>query len=183
MSTELLDCGHSHDQGMPATVQQKDGSFKTVQGWTFARSLDGKLKLCHSCAALQILDCGHALGMHTGCTAGYGTDAAGVRSCYQCCADKERASMVETGRATLYLVSRNVPASYGSGVSRQHYVTDWPGKLEFRTIGAPNVKRNGGGFGAQRTDAWFVGPDGFIWHAINRGDNGVARCKRIKVRA
>lgn len=176
MSTGLLDCGHAYDAG-----HEYDGTGR--KGWTFSLSLDGTRKLCHACSCLQILDCGHAIGEHSHISSGYGTDAAGVRSCYQCCADKERASMIETGRATLYIVSRDVPASCGSGVSRQHYVTDWPGKLEFRVIGSPNVKRHGGGFGSQRTDAWFRGPDGFVWRAVNRGDSQIARCKRTKERA
>jgi hypothetical protein len=103
--------------------------------------------------------------------------------CYACCGANDHARIIETGRATLYLVSRDVPATYGTGVSRQHFVVNWPGSQEFRTLYLPRVRKHAGGFGAQRTDAWFVGPDGFIWHAVNRGDNQIARCRRTKERA
>lgn len=147
------------------------------------------------------LDCGHPPSDHGPHTTGYGIDpVTGARSCYQCCADKERVSMIETGRATLYLVLRTVPVSLGDTDGRpladtielrtnpkatvaRWFVTDWPGLLKFKCF--PGVRRNarGGGFGSQRTDAWFVGPDGYVWHAINRGDMDIARCKRTKVKA
>lgn len=107
--------------------------------------------------------------------------------------------MIATGRATLYLVLRTVPLAPSDtdgippadtaalradpkATAARWFVTNWPGSLEFKTL--PGVRRNprGGGFGAQRTDAWFVGPDGYVWHAINRGDNDIARCKRTKGR-
>lgn len=128
------------------------------------------------------LDCGHinihamplrAFPGYCGGT-GYGIDSAtNTRKCYACCAQSERASMISTGRATLYLTHEGV------GDWR---VTDWPGELSFFAYDTRR-SRNGGGFGSQRTDAWFVGPDGFIWHAVNRGDNDIARCKRTRERA
>jgi hypothetical protein len=84
--------------------------------------------------------------------------------------------MIETGRITLYLVKRAHPENPSLS---QYFVTDWTGKLEFRVGGAVRHSPHGGGFGSQRTDAWFTGPDGKTWHTINRGDMHLARCKRI----
>lgn len=95
----------------------------------------------------------------------------GNRICYACSAKRERADMVATGRATLYLAGRNG--------EQARAVTDWPGKLRFFAVQV-EVKRHGGGFGCQRTDAWFNGPDGHVWHAVNRGDMDIARCRRTK---
>jgi len=130
-----------------------------------------------------ICDCGHlptaqapgALGT------GYGVDSAGKTACYQCCADKERAAMIETGRATLYLVRKKSPDGKEFDIFTRH-VTDWPGLLEFRCREVRHYPR-AGGFGSQRTDAWFAGPDGYVWHAVNRGDSDIARCRRTKERA
>jgi hypothetical protein len=130
--------------------------------------------------AVSALDCGHEPSKHGPHTTGYGVTADGKKHCYACCAAQDRAAMIRDGVATLYLVTRDVPASYGSGVSRQHFVTNWPGSLRFRTIGAPVKAPRGGGFGSQRTDAWFRGPDGKVWHAVNRGDMDIARCRRLK---
>jgi hypothetical protein len=92
--------------------------------------------------------------------------------CYACCAADDKASMIETGKFTGYLTQR---------ADGQWYVSDWPGGLEFRVMqNRVNKSRYGGGFGAQRTDAYFIGPDKFIWHAVNRGDNQIARCKRTR---
>lgn len=101
--------------------------------------------------------------------------------CYDCAAERTRAEMVETGRANLYLVRRQVNTATRTGFYIVYEVVDWPGKLRF-TCTDYRRSPGGGGFGAQRTDAWFVGPDGFIWHAVNRGDMGLARCKRTKAR-
>jgi hypothetical protein len=118
----------------------------------------------------ELLDCGHAPSAHESFTNGYGITADGKRHCYECCADADRASMIETGCATLYLV--------GSATGSE--VTNWPGSLRFQCHYTRHSKR-GGGFGSQRTDAWFTGPDGKVWHAINRGDMDVAQCRRLKV--
>jgi hypothetical protein len=167
---ELLDCGHAPDKGEPANV-----NGQTVQGWQFVLDFDGKRKICRACADARILDCGHTPSAHSSMTTGYGTDEHGKRQCYACCAERERARMIETGRATLYLVGPK------AGQINMR-VTDWPGHLEFIAWGLQRSPR-GGGFGAQRTDAWFTGPDGYVWHAVNRGDNQIARCKRTKEKA
>lgn len=98
---------------------------------------------------------------------GYGVDKDGAKHCYQCCALAEFDSMVETGKGMLYL-----------GVDTVH---DWAGHLAFKTLGR-RYSRHGGGFGSQRTDFWFTGPDGALWHGINRGDMDLARVRRTKSR-
>jgi hypothetical protein len=95
---------------------------------------------------------------------GYGIDKDGNKVCYQCCAESDRAYMVDNGKITLYLTEKGV--------------TNWPGTLVFPVFGVPRKSRNN--FGAKRLDAWFVGPDRHIWHAVNIGDNEIARCKRTK---
>jgi len=117
----------------------------------------------------KLCDCGH-VAIPEGMATGYGTDSAtGQTACFACCAVNERARMIATGRATLYLA--------GTGLQRE--VTDWPGRLRFHVVNYRKSAR-GGGFGAQREDAWFTGPDGMLWHAVVRGDMELARCRRTK---
>lgn len=124
-----------------------------------------------------LLDCGHPPSEHSPYTTGYGQKADGSKHCYACCAKETRADMIEDGATTLYLTHRQRPGS-----DRVHwYVTDWAAHLEFPVTHCKEAKR-GGGFGSQRTDAWFDGPDGYVWHAINRGDMQIARCRRTRVK-
>jgi hypothetical protein len=121
----------------------------------------------------DILDCGHAPSEHSPFTNGYGTDKDGKRLCYDCCAELERKSMMDTGKAVLYLV----------GCKRDDItwkVTDWPGKLEFQVVWANHSKAAAFGGYIDRTDFWFRGPDGFIWHGVSKGDMDLARCRRTK---
>lgn len=119
---------------------------------------------------VELLECGHPESPHSDITRGYGKDADGNRHCYACCAARDVADMVETGTATLYLTK---------DASGQHEITNWPGSLRLHVYHV-RTSPYGGGFGSQRTDAWFTGPDGKAWHAVNRGDNQVARCRRLK---
>lgn len=120
-----------------------------------------------------ILDCGHAPSPHESFTTGYGETVDGRKHCYVCCAADDRKVMAKTGAVTLYL-SKHPTLGWR--------VTNWPGSLKFQTWGVRHSAR-GGGFGSQRTDAWFRGPDGFVWHAINRGDMDIARCRRTRERS
>lgn len=92
------------------------------------------------------------------------------RVCYECCAEDDRAWMRKHGATVLYL-SKD---TFG------WKLTNWPGTLLFKVRGV-SVKPYSGGFGCQRTDAWFIF-EGYVWHAINRGDMQIARCKRTKER-
>jgi hypothetical protein len=99
--------------------------------------------------------------------------------CYKCCAEDDRRSMIETGKATLYLVKREIaPAVHGAGPLMCYFITNWPGSLEFKVGGAVRHSRHN--IAGSRTDAWFTGPDGKEWHAVNIGDNQIARCRRLK---
>lgn len=134
----------------------------------------------------DILSCGHPPSDHGPHTTGYGVTEDGKRICWTCCADADRARMIETGRATLYLVSRIAPAcetytGIGArpGPTLKYKVANWPDSLSF-PVTRIRVARRGGGFGADRVDVWFTGPDGKPWHGVNRGDNQIARCRRLK---
>ena len=128
------------------------------------------------------LDCGHTPTATTGCGTGYATGADGRTYCYECCGENDRADMLADGRITLYLVRAGTrDDAPGIDRTRPHWqVTNWPGTLRFDCLPGVRVSRHGGGFGSQRTDAWFIGPDGKNWHAVNRGNNDIARCTRVK---
>lgn len=122
----------------------------------------------------KICDCGHPPTPQVPGNAGtgYGTQRDGATACYECCAVNDRADMIESGKATLYLVDSQ------ASIGRAWSVQNWPGSLSFAVHSTKHSKR-GGGFGSQRTDAYFTGPDGKAWHAVNRGDMQIARCHRL----
>lgn len=154
----LLDCGHAPDKGSPANV-----AGKTIMGWRFVVDDDGR-KICHACADRRVLDCGHTPSPHGNITTGYGTTRDGRRECYDCCAARERAAMIATGRATLYLTG--------------DAVTDWPGKLRF-PVG--HVRKGRHNMARVRYDFRFSGPDGATWSGVQYGDNTqIAHCRRVK---
>ena len=92
--------------------------------------------------------------------------------CYKCCAEREKARMLETGRADLYLTRETI-----AGGHVRHFAADWAGEIKFRvhTIskGRHNIART-------RVDAWFIGPDNQPWHGVNIGDNDILRCRRVQ---
>lgn len=111
-------------------------------------------------------DCGHE-SEPTQYTGGYGLDRDGKTHCYQCCADIERASMVESGKATLYLVEED----------GKSFVTDFGGKLSFPVRYRKTGRHN---FAGNRYDVWFGGPGG-QWHGVTYGDmTQICHCKRTK---
>ena len=138
-----------------------------------------------------ICSCGHPPTPQKpgACGIGYGSlfireEADGSKvyetRCYDCCAAYTRERMSSVGKADLYLVRKKSADGKEFDIFTRH-VTDWTGHLEFRCIETRHYPR-AGGFGSQRTDAWFAF-EGYIWHAVNRGDNQMARCKRTKKRA
>ena len=104
---------------------------------------------------------------------GYGTTPAGERHCYACCADDDRASMVATGRATLYLTSRD----------GENVITNWPGSLTFKA-GAHWTGRHNMWAASKVTFVRFIGPDGAVWAGRQIGDfNDILHCRRTKLRS
>lgn len=144
---------------------------------------------------MKRLTCGHAPSAHSSITTGYGKDSRGRTYCYACCAKRDVARMVETGRATLYLCSveippeGSVPGGFASrdgpalipserATLRRWYIKNWPGSLSFPVSFMRTGRHNIAG---RRYDAWFTGPDGKHWHAVTYGDmTQIAHCKRIK---
>lgn len=128
--------------------------------------------------------CGKHCKKQTPFGTGYATDEDGGRICYSCCADLDRSYMVDNGKHDgLYLVhnrDHKAPAvgMCGSG-GAPYYVTNWPGTLKFAVYGVRKSWHNFAGHNGRR-DFWFYGPDGFVWHGVNIGDNDLARCRRTK---
>ena len=111
-------------------------------------------------------DCG-AEFKPAGCGTGYAVTAAGNRICYECCAKRDRAEMLATGRATLYLTGDHDTAPEA---------TNWPGTLRFQ-CGA--VRRSRHNVARWRYDTWFIGPDGHRWHGVQYGDNTqILHCRK-----
>lgn len=120
-----------------------------------------------------ILDCGHAPSPHSDFTTGYGQDAQGRTHCYACCAENDKASMIETGRATLYLTREQPDAA----AAPAWYVTNWPGSLRMHAF----VRKGRHNMAGKRYDVWFTGPDGKDWHGVTYGDNTqICHCRRLK---
>ena len=121
----------------------------------------------------SLLDCGHPPSPHESFTTGYGTDSSGKTFCYACCAETDKRSMIETGKATLYLTLDAVYVGHARGK-----VSNWPSSLEFPVRYVHEGRHNIAG---KRYDIWFDGPDGSNWHGVQYGDNTqVCHCKRIK---
>ncbi len=129
--------------------------------------------------AEQVLDCGHSPSPHYEFTTGYGTDEAGFKSCYECCADHDRDSMIVSGKATLYLTEHGpYQMVYPLDNPKAATVTNWPGTLKF-VCGRVHVGRHN--IAGKRYDVWFTGPEGATWHGVQYGDNTqIAHCKRVK---
>ena len=129
--------------------------------------------------AIKLLDCGHEPSPHSECTTGYGQDKNGKTFCYACCAENDRKAMIETGKAVLYLSKTRDAKDFGDGIDRSEWsITNWPGSLFFPVCEPRKSRHN---IARWRYDAWFKGPDGFVWHGVQYGDNTqLCHCKRTK---
>ena len=108
-----------------------------------------------------------------GCTTGYGQDRDGRAHCFACCAERERESMIATGKAVLYLTVES--AATGGPAWK---IKDWPGRLAFSCNAMRDGKHN---IARTRKDAWFHGPDGFLWHGVQYGENTqIIHCRRTR---
>lgn len=127
--------------------------------------------------AREILECGHPESDHSSITRGYGW-MNGERHCYDCCAERDRYQMLETGKATLYLTLKDAFTPDGNPNGKTGEISNWPGSLKFRTGPIRKGRHN---MARVRYDTWFTGPDGKEWHAVQYGDNTqIAHCKRVK---
>jgi hypothetical protein len=102
---------------------------------------------------------------------GYGTDRAGNKICYPCCAKHDIEDMVKEGKYTLYL-SRVEDGLW--------YVTNWPGSLKLRVTYLNESHTAGFGNGMSRRDVRFIGPDAKLWYGRNQGNSQLVRCRRMK---
>lgn len=116
--------------------------------------------------------CGRTLTNESTFTTGCGTTPDGKKHCYECCAIGDVEYMADNGKWTGYFIEeKNVNGGR---------VTNWPGSLSF-PIFAGNPSRSKTNWGLWRSDFWFAGPDGFIWHGYQIGHNNeIAHCKRTK---
>ena len=105
----------------------------------------------------------------------YGRTPAGEVHCDVCCGEEDKARMIETGRATLYL-SRHEPEPLGLSGWR---LSNWPGTFSIKLLMSPKVGLHN--MAGRRYDVWFTGPDGKDWHGVQYGDNTqICHCRRIK---
>jgi hypothetical protein len=96
---------------------------------------------------------------------GYGRDpVTDGKVCYACCAIEDKRAMLTTGRATMFLVKREVKENPGLF---QYFVTNWPGTLEIRAPGVRHGKHN---IARTRTDVWFK-YENRNWHGVSYGEN------------
>lgn len=92
--------------------------------------------------------------------------------CFDCCGVNDKADMVNSGKATLYLTETK------EGNNTKRTVTNWPDSLTFPVIhywaGRHNIARI-------RHNVNFVGPDGFVWYGVTYGnETQICHCKRTK---
>jgi hypothetical protein len=104
------------------------------------------------------LDCGHEPSPASIGT-GYGTDNAGRKHCYACCAEQDKQTMRDNGRIVLYL-------SRDSGTG-EYIVTNWPGTLRLIPY---HVRQGRHNIARTRHDVWF-NFEGARWHGVQYGDN------------
>ena len=107
------------------------------------------------------LDCGHQEFESR-----YGIALDGKTYCYDCCAEREKQYMWETGEAVLYLVQRG----------GEYYVIDWPGRLSIPVGQISKGKHNWAG---TRYDVWF-NFEGTEWHGVQYGESTqLCHCRRV----
>ena len=115
-------------------------------------------------------------------TTGYGVDKDGNKVCFSCCGYEDKAEMILTGKAVLYLTKtdEDVPlSSMGlQPLKKRYYVTNWPGTYKTHCTYHKKGRHNMAG---SRYDVWFTGPDGLPWWGVQYGENTqICHCKRIK---
>jgi len=133
----------------------------------------------------MILECGHPPTSQTegSITTGYGSDGNGFRRCFACCAEVDRAYMIEHGRITLYLSQPTSERPRGSLSHAGFKLTNWPGSLAFPLLSLCRSKGRGFGGEYPRESFRFNGPDGFVWYGIRQGHHTqIAHCRRTQAK-
>lgn len=129
-----------------------------------AKHVEGVMFKCGDCKETKPVQASGGTGY--GYAADAGPDSPPI--CYTCCGIRDRKDMIETGRATLYLVNPK---------AARPKVTNWPNSLSFDVYAHRSGRHN---IAQTRTDFWFIGPDGKKWHGTQYGrDSQIARCKRL----
>jgi hypothetical protein len=141
MNHDLLDCGHPHDAGMPATVID-NGRAKVIQGWTFVLR-DGK-RICHACDSLRILSCGHHPSPHSCITTGAAVTADGREICCDCATRNDLERLANATRCSAYLASDGKT------------ITNWPGHELMKIIGRSRAILGRASHTFDRNDYWTV---------------------------
>lgn len=128
-------------------------------------------------------DCGKVKPVRREGGTGYGLwdQKPGLPICYECCSERHRQDMIDTGKATMYLVHRsNEVPDYNPKIhctNHGWHVQDWPGGLDFRAI----VHKGRHNIAGTRYDVWFWGPDGHRWYGVQYGENTqIVHCRRTK---
>lgn len=121
----------------------------------------------------RCMDCGKAKPVQTQGGTGYAIGKDDFAMCYACCGLRDRAQMVATGKAVLYLITTPDSGTHAYGSAK---VTNWPNTRAF----TGRYRRGHHNRAGHRYDAWFKGPDGKPWHGVQYGDNTqIVHCNRI----
>ena len=115
--------------------------------------------------------CGQTKTHNDGLTMGYGVMSKdnrigypeGAKVCFDCCAILDKADMMATKRAALYLDWA------------KKKVTNWPGTLAFPCAG----KKGRHNWGLNRYDVWFRVGDTFWWGYTIGDFTQICHCKQI----
>ncbi len=119
-----------------------------------------------------MLDCGHNPSVHGEHTTGTARLHDGREICWDCCADLDRAHMLQDGH------SKRLPLYLSKNDAGEWRVNNWPGSLSFFVFGQSKGYHN---IARTRHDVWFVGPDAHVWHGVSFGEwTQIVHCKRTK---
>lgn len=112
---------------------------------------------------------------------GYAIDKNRHKVCYDCCAKRDSADMVKTGKGYMYLHwPHNEPSRAILSPTRENniFLTNWPGTLKIPVGSAQKGRHNIAG---SRYSVWFTGPDGKPWFGVQYGENTqICHVRRLK---
>lgn len=123
----------------------------------------------------QPLDCGHPESPHGPHTTGYGTDASGRRSCYECCTAWDLAELAKS--------KPGEPAHFYYLSSDGASVTNWPGSVLARVTRENSTRVGGFGGMQRRTYIRAVTPDGKVFSGSGPGRGMFVRLRAVKARS